>query len=189
LCRRLQKDYQQMWAKPVLIFISTLFFISTDSTKQNIRTMYAKSVESKQTAQNLLAVLEKQEQSAFVIGYAGATKMVLAKHVFNPFTKLNYFNTGKRMLNKAIAKDNNNVELVFLRYATQVSAPSILGYNSDIDADKKQILKGLNNNKLDEALSKTIISFMIRQELTPEEKQQLTGLANDRRSNFSRHGR
>ncbi|MDQ8003241.1 MAG: hypothetical protein REI64_00500 [Pedobacter sp.] len=139
--------------------------------------MYAKSVESKQTAQNLLATLEKQEQSAFVIGYKGATKMIMAKHVFNPITKLNYFNTGKKMLNKAIEKENNNVELVFLRYATQVSAPSILGYNSNIEADKKQILSGLNSDKLDEQLAKTIISFMKKQELTLEEKQQLTGLA------------
>lgn len=148
--------------------------------------MYAKSVESKQTALNLLSVLEKQEQSAFVIGYAGATKMIMAKHVFNPITKLNYFNAGKKMLNKAIAKDNNNVELVFLRYATQVSAPSILGYTSNINTDKKKILLGLNNGKVDEQLAKTIISFMKQQELTPEEKQQITGLANDRRSNFSR---
>lgn len=139
--------------------------------------MYAKSVESKQTAQNLLSVLEKQEQNAFVIGYAGATKMVMAKHVFNPFTKLNYFNAGKKMLNKAISKDNNNIELVFLRYATQVSAPSILGYNDHIDTDKKQILNGLNSQKIDEQLANTIISFMKQQELTPEEKQQLTGMA------------
>lgn len=166
-----------MWAKPVLLFISTLFFISTDTSKQNIRTMYAKSVESKQTAKNLLSVLEKEEQSAFVIGYAGATKMIMAKHVFNPITKLHYFNAGKKMLNKAIAKENSNVELVFLRYATQVSAPSILGYNNNIDADKRKILRGLNKDKIDEQLAKTIISFMKQQELTPEEKQQLTGLA------------
>jgi len=44
--------------------------------------MYARAVESKQTAQNLLSILEKQEQSAFVLGYKGATKMVMAKHVF-----------------------------------------------------------------------------------------------------------
>lgn len=138
--------------------------------------MYAKSVESKQTAQNLLSILEKQEQSAFVLGYKGATKMVMAKHVFNPFTKLSYFNAGKKMLNTAISKDNENVELVFLRYATQVSAPSILGYNHHIEGDKKLILKSLNNNQIDEQLAKTIVSFMKQQKLTPEEKQQLTSI-------------
>ncbi|WP_293298070.1 hypothetical protein [Pedobacter sp. UBA4863] len=166
-----------MWAKPILLFISTLFFISTETSGQNIRTMYAKSVESKQMAQKLLSVLEKQEQSAFVIGYAGATKMIMAKHVFNPFTKLNYFNAGKKMLNKAIIQDHNNLELVFLRYATQVLAPAILRYNDYIEIDKKQILKGLNNGEIDQQLATTIISFMKQQKLTPKEKQQLTDLA------------
>jgi len=139
--------------------------------------MYAKSVESKQTAQNLLSILEKQEQNAFVLGYKGATKMVMAKHVFNPFTKLSYFNAGKKMLNTAISKDSENVELVFLRYATQVSAPSILGYNSHVESDKKLILKSLNSDQIDEQLVKTIVSFMKQQKLTPEEKQQLTNIA------------
>ena len=163
-----------MWFKLIVLFVSAFFLSFGDSSKQNIRSLYAKSVESKQTAQSLLSILEKEEQSAFVLGYKGATKMVMAKHVFNPFTKLSYFNSGKRMLNIAILKDNNNIELLFLRYATQVSAPAILGYNNHIKADKRQILKSLNNDQVDEQLAKTIISFMKLQDLTPEEKQQLT---------------
>jgi len=154
-----------------------VLWLFTETSKQNIRSMYAKSVESKQTAQNLLSILEKQEQDAFVLGYRGATKMVMAKHVFNPFTKLSYFNAGKKMLNTAISKDHTNVELIFLRYATQVSAPSILGYNNHIETDKKQILKGLSNGQIDDQLAKTIISFMKQQKLTPQEVQQLTNIA------------
>lgn len=177
MCRRLLKDYQQMWVKPVLLLISTLYFLSVTPNKQNIRIMYARAVESKQTAQSLLSMLEQQEQNAYVIGYTGATKMIMAKHVFNPISKLNYFNAGKKMLNTAISKDNNNVELVFLRYATQVSAPPILGYNNHIETDKKQILKGLNTDEIDETLAKTIILFMEQQQLTPNEKQQLIRLS------------
>ncbi|WP_113662192.1 hypothetical protein [Pedobacter nanyangensis] len=162
-----------MWVKPIVLLISAFFSLLADSSKQNIRSMYAKSVDSKQMAQNLLSILEKQEQSAFVLGYRGATKMVMAKHVFNPFTKLSYFNAGKKMLNTAISKDNDNVELVFLRYATQVSAPAILGYNRHINMDKKQILNSLGNHEIDEQLAKTIISFMKVQELTPQEQQLL----------------
>ncbi|MFN0290962.1 hypothetical protein [Pedobacter helvus] len=140
--------------------------------------MYVKSVDSKQTAKGLLVILSKQEPSAFVMGYTGATKMIMAKHVFNPIAKLSYFNTGKKMLNAAIAKDNNNVELVFLRYATQVSAPAILGYNDDVEADKMLIFKSLNRKQvLDQELVKTIVAFMKQQKLTYTEKQQLAEIA------------
>lgn len=134
--------------------------------------MYAKSVNHKETAQHLLKLLAKQDQTAFVIGYTGATKMLMAKHVTNPFTKLKNFNTGKKLLNAAISKDKTDVELVFLRYATQVSAPIILGYNSHIETDKEFIIQYLNKKTdTDEKLVKTIVSFMKQQELTATEKQ------------------
>lgn len=141
--------------------------------------MYVKSVDSKQTAKSLLVLLSKQQQNAFVMGYTGATKMMMAKHVFNPITKLSYFNTGKKTLNKAIAKESNNVELVFLRYATQVSAPALLGYNDHIETDKELILRSLNDDKkvLDQELMQTIVSFMKQQKLTPTERQQLEAIA------------
>ena len=138
--------------------------------------MYVKAVTDKQQTQSLLNLLGKQEQTPFVMGYTGATKMIMSKHAFNPFTKLSYFNAGKKMLQSAIAKDKNNVELLFLRYAIQVSAPSILGYNEDINTDKKQILTALNNENVDEKLAKSMVSFMKDQQLTAGEKQLLLNI-------------
>lgn len=172
MCRRLQKDYQQMWAKTILVTLSLYILMWNDASKQNVREMYAKAVNSKQVAQNLLQTLAKQEQSAFVIGYTGATKMLMAKHVVSPIAKLKNFNAGKKLLNDAIIKDKADVELVFLRYATQVSAPAILGYKENIETDRKYIIQYLSKkNNLDEKLAKTIVSFMKQQNLTSAEKQ------------------
>jgi hypothetical protein len=100
--------------------------------------------------------------------------MIMAKHALNPISKLSYFNTGKKLLDRAISKDSDNVELFFLRYATQVSAPAILGYNDNIDNDKQYILNSLANTAIkDQHLVKTITTFMKTQELTPAERQQL----------------
>ena len=172
MCRRLREDYRQMWAKTILVTLFVYILMLNGASKQSIREMFAKSVNNKQTAQNLLQLLAKQDQSAFVIGYTGATKMLMAKHVINPFTKFSNFNAGKRLLNAAIVKDKTDVELVFLRYATQVSAPAILGYNNHIETDKKYIFQYLNKKEdIDEKLTKTIVSFMKQQELTTTERQ------------------
>ena len=37
--------------------------------------------------------------------------MMMAKHVFNPFSKLSYFKKGKQMLENAIETDGQNLEL------------------------------------------------------------------------------
>ena len=69
-------------------------------------------------------------------GYKAAATMIMAKHAFNPFSKLSHFNKGKNMLQRAIAADRQNVELRLLRYSIQKSAPSFLGYRDEMAADK-----------------------------------------------------
>ncbi len=165
-----------MWAKPFLLTYLIFTSIFTDGFKQNVRDMYVKSVTDKQQTQVLLNLLSKQEQTPFVLGYTGATKMIMSKHAFNPFTKLSYFNSGKKMLQSAIARDKNNAELLFLRYAIQVSAPGILGYNDSISADKRQILIALNNQSVDEKMAKSMVSFMKNQQLTVGEQQLLLNI-------------
>ena len=165
-----------MLAKPLLFIYLFFTSIFTDGFKENVRDMYVKSVTDKQQTLVLLNLLAKQEQTAFVLGYTGATKMIMSKHAFNPFTKLSYFNSGKKLLQSAIAKDKNNAELLFLRYAIQVSAPGILGYNNNISTDKKQILIALNNQSVDEKLAKSMVSFMKDQQLTAGEKQLLLNI-------------
>ncbi|WP_199118032.1 hypothetical protein [Pedobacter sp. ASV28] len=141
---------------------------------QSIRDMYVKAIESKKSTEQLLNILEKKEQTPFVIGYTGATKMLMARHTFNPFKKLSHFRTGKQLLEKAISKDAENVELIFLRYAIQVSLPPILGYNEHIETDKNYILKTLQKQELKEKhLEIAIVNFLKKQQLAPAERQQL----------------
>lgn len=165
-----------MWGNIVSVIF--LLFSSTSIPKQEIRQRFAQSVESKKSAQALIVSLEKMDQSPFVSGYCGATKMVMAKHVLNPFSKLNYFNQGKKMLNQAIEKDRSNVELVFLRYASQVKAPKVLNYNEHIDADKKQIVSTIltNSRQVDKTLLKNIVMFMKTQEISTDERTKLINL-------------
>jgi hypothetical protein len=169
-----------MLARNLVLLLLMLILSSSSpslSTKQQIREMYAKSYACKQTTQQLLQLLANQEQNAFTIGYTGAAKMMMAKHAFNPFTKISNFNTGKRLLNTAIKKEKGNTELIFLRYANQVSAPSFLGYDDNIEDDKQQLFRDLASRQVDEHLAKTVIAFLQQQKLTPTEKQQLTNLS------------
>jgi hypothetical protein len=79
-------------------------------------------------------------------GYFALSTMMLAKVHKNPFTKLSYFNKGKKILESTIKSYPDNVELRFLRYAVQAKVPAILLYFNDME-DDKEILDGyLNNN-------------------------------------------
>src|SRR5699024_1283807 len=93
-------------------------------------------------------------------GYKASVTMLLAEHTFNPFKKLKYFNKGKKMLQEAVEADRTNIELRFFRFTAQSNAPSFLGYDDYIQADKKFLLQKVPQLS-DATLKKYLISSML----------------------------
>lgn len=129
--------------------ISTLQF-AFSADEQEIRKRFYESIESAKIAKSFLEELkldDKTQNPALVDGYIAATNMVMAKHVFNPYSKFKYFIDGKKLLEKTILKHPENTELRLIRFAIQTNVPTFLGYNQEINADKLFLLK--NYSKLD----------------------------------------
>ena len=68
-------------------------------------------------------------------GYEGAINCKIASCEKTPKNKLDYFKKGALQLEEAIKKDENNIELRFLRLLIQENAPPIVKYNKDIKKD------------------------------------------------------
>ena len=100
--------------------------------------------------------LEK-DKSVRASAYFGVASMMQAEVYSNPFTKLSYFNKGKKILEEAIVKSPDDAELRFLRYTVQLEVPGILNYNKSIDEDKAVLDKYIQGN--DDALTKRIKEF------------------------------
>ena len=94
-----------------------------------------------------------------MLGYNGAAKVLMAKFSFNPVSKMNYFNKGKKILEDAISKSHNEPELRYLRLSIQENVPKMLGYSSMIAADRKFLNEKLNDIA-DSQLKKTISGYL-----------------------------
>lgn len=128
-------------------FFLTLSLFSTlqviPSTK-HLRSLFAQSTNNKVMAEVLLDESAKYaELDVLYMGYHGAAKMIMAKHLDSPFSKLSSFNDGKKELERAIQKAPENVELIFLRYTIQRHAPSFLGYRQHVQTDEAYLKKAL----------------------------------------------
>jgi len=142
-----------------------------------IRRMYTQSVENRENAEQLIRILSATSKTPLITGYLGAVNMVMAKHVFNPVSKLNYFRSGKVYLDNSIRQSPADPELRFLRHAIQVSAPSFLGYNADKKADRSFLMNILRSGKIkDKQLQNSIVKFLIMQEPTVEERKFLNDI-------------
>ena len=79
---------------------------------------------------------EQKDESSTAMGYYALATMLQAKRYPNPFTKLSYFNKGKKILEETIENNPDNVELRFLRFAVQTEVPGILLYFNEIEEDQ-----------------------------------------------------
>jgi hypothetical protein len=103
----------------------------------DLRNQFDKAIYSKSIAESLKQTLQqKSSLTSLELGYLGATKMLLAKHYYNPFNKLEIFNQGKVDLENALKKDKNNAEIIFLRYSCAKNAPHFLNYYQNLESDR-----------------------------------------------------
>ncbi|KGE12774.1 hypothetical protein [Sphingobacterium deserti] len=90
-----------------------------------------------------LESLGKHADSPVELGYEAAYHMFMARHTGNPIKKMSYFKDGKKMLEKQIANNPNNVELRYIRLCIQYYIPSYLGYRDNIEEDKDFLMNNL----------------------------------------------
>lgn len=147
------------------IFIA-LLLISTSSyanlpSQAEVRSVFQQAAKEEKSCRGLIKMLEvyNEKNSPVLAGYKACATMMLAKYVFNPFTKLSHFSKGKSLLEKCIAADKQNIELRFLRYTVQRKAPFFLNYNSAIKQDRSILTQAVPQLK-DLKLKNMITAFL-----------------------------
>ena len=162
----------------LILFLSFSFSTTTANpvSLTEIRSMYIKANDQERTCKELITLLKPYDETnnPLFLGYKAAANMMMAKHVINPFSKLSWFNKGKKMLEAAIKADNKNVELRCLRFGIQSNIPSFLNYKENIHGDKRFILQSYPDVK-DPVLRKNIVSYMNKWgDLSQAEKELLS---------------
>lgn len=136
----------------VLFFLHPLNSSSQIPPLEKVREQFFGMNQSKDGALNLYFRLKPLDLSGspVLLAYRGAASAAAAGSVSGVNKKLNYFSNGKSELEQAIKRSPGDVEIRFLRLATQVNAPSFLGYHSSIDQDKSIIINLLSQLKPNE---------------------------------------
>lgn len=129
----------------ISLFISITSLVVSDKAeylafdKKQFYAVFASSDLNKVNAE--IKILQSNpSQSA----YLGALLMKKAGIVGNPKDKLSLFKDGRIKLENAIKNNPSVVEYLFLRYMIQENAPSFIGYNTNLEEDKKKIISHYN---------------------------------------------
>lgn len=105
-------------------------------------------------------------------GYIGAVYIARSRCV-PLFDKMATLRKGEELLDGAIKTEPENVELIFLRLSIQLNLPGFLGYNDNIETDKKFVFN--NYKKATPVLKTKIINFVNTSgHFTDNEKSKVT---------------
>lgn len=154
-------------------------------TLEKARALYFSMSTEKCNSLKLAEMFEKNEPGLPVLrAYNGAASAAAPECVTNPATKISWFRKGKTLLDDAAAADPSNYEIRFLRFATQDKAPGFLGYNDNLDEDKKYLISNLSKGRgfiKDDKVFRMITGFLLKSKsLNQTEKK----IVNDYSSNL-----
>ncbi|TSE05265.1 MULTISPECIES: hypothetical protein [Aquimarina] len=123
------------------------FFMTTDVIRiEDIRDSYKTCTVSKEKADQFYELTEKalQNDGAIYQGYHGAALALKASFSWNPFNKLSYFNKSKKVIDKSIELEPDNIELRMIRLSIQSNAPKLAGYYKNIEEDRDFMLANID---------------------------------------------
>lgn len=135
--------------KLVVGFLILIFSQMIDAQNLSEYRALLKSAENSETATKTLITKSEtayhSTKKPIYKGFLGVGNLLMAKHVFNPFKKMSYFNEGKNHLEKAIKDDPKDLELRLMRLITQEKIPKVLNYNQKITEDRNFLTKEYQN--------------------------------------------
>ncbi len=136
-----------------LIFLTFLYFTSLNAFAQPVSLNLARETYFGMSTDecNALRLSNDFEKSppidAILKAYYGASSAAAPACLTNPAKKISYFRRGKQLLADAARLQPDNFEIRFLRFATQSKTPSFLGYDQNIEEDKRFLLANLEKGR------------------------------------------
>ena len=126
--------------KTTVLFLF-LFLFSNPSVTE-IRKLYAtaKNSESNATAfAKKLTEIDKEDDKVLV-AYKGASLAIISKLEKKVSDKSKKFKEGSSLIEYAVAKDPNSIEIRMIRLSVQENVPKIVNYRGNKKEDKKFLL-------------------------------------------------
>jgi len=185
----------------IVLLLTTLFgfdslsFSQKDYTSSNpeletinrIRKLFYEAIESEEKLEELENFFSKNfTEKALIyhpvlLSYTGAIDALKAKHAINPFTKFSRVLSSLDILERAVNREPNNLEIRFIRFSILHNLPGFLGYGKERTDDLMVIVSQLAKKdyaQYDPKLQKNVIEFMLDSErLNTSQTVQLKKLA------------
>jgi hypothetical protein len=136
-----------------LLILVLLFFSVVSLPNENemkfIRKTFYQAVEDKTALVKLEDYITKRysrDSSMYtpvILAYSGGIEALKAKYVFSPFSKFSHLIKSLDILDEAVSRMPDNLEVRFIRFSILDNIPGIFGYGKEKASDKEVIISEL----------------------------------------------
>jgi tetratricopeptide (TPR) repeat protein len=161
----------------VLLLCSSAWADSTHYSVAELRGQYVKASKEEAAAKLFHKKMSAyKEDDPVLLAYKAASEAVMAKHVWNPYSKLKQLKTANAIFEDAVALDKDNPEIRFLRFTVEHYVPRYLNLSAHVEEDKKMIIESLKaypDSELPEPLARSMRDFMLTKDHCSEEEKKI----------------
>ncbi|RDV15770.1 hypothetical protein DXT99_07115 [Pontibacter diazotrophicus] len=171
-----------MSKKVLFLFLLVLLYSSAwaDDTRYNVsklRLQYLQASKEEAVAKQFHKKMSAyNDDDPLLLAYKAASEAVMAKYVWNPYSKLKQVKTANAIFEDAVALDNDNAEIRFLRFTLQHYVPRYLNLSGQVEEDKNLIIRSLQdypNSGMSKPLARTIRDFMLTKDHCTEAEKKI----------------
>ena len=156
-------------ALTILFLWSVCVGTAQKATLEEARKEFHKAVMSDDKSRPFHRYMENfEDPSAAVLAYQAVSEAMLARVLWNPFSKLTQVRKYQEKIALAVAGDPENIEIRFLRLAIEYNLPTFLGMSEHVEEDVTMIMKNLPSAaslRLDPAYGQYIFYFLEQTDL------------------------
>jgi len=150
----------------ILMFMVMTSIQSYAHSIDEIRKTFQLAIENESITNKLSSDLKKiTKPDPLILAYIASVEALKAKHTWNPFSKHEYMKSFGKMMNEAVSKMPENIEIRYLRYNIEFNVPSYLGYSPNLEEDRKHIIDLFLKKKFTSSSKKLITdvyTFMVQ---------------------------
>lgn len=164
----------------LFIALTLCYAAVADSTLYNIselRGQYVKASKEEAAAKHFHKKMSAYEDNdPVVLAYKAASEAVMAKYVWNPYSKLKQLKAANAIFEDAVALDKDNAEIRFLRFTVEHYVPRYLNLSAHVEEDKKLIidsLKAYPDSNLSKPLARSMRDFLLSKDHCSEEEKKI----------------
>ena len=128
-----------------IFFFSTALLVDAQSIElDGARKAFHKAVMDEAESQSFHTyMLEIENPTPVVAAYQAVSEAMLARVLWNPFSKLAQVRKYQEEMENAVAEDPQDIEIRFLRLAIEFNLPAFLGMSEHVEEDVDMILSNM----------------------------------------------